>query len=446
MNVHLFDTVFVGVVCEYGTVTLHVKITQHPNRPEEHTVADAKRNRVLANVVRVGRQELADREPADIPHKLRAVARSTGRGLPMPLQQTLLTFIETDEEFRASVEARFERSSVDDAIATAFLADPDEARALIDARLASDDAERLRSESEAARAATADLEGKLSVARERIEEMRVEHERKLDDQAAAAKRARQGLEARLSESVREVARLTSENDDLNDQVASLAATVAELRDRLARRDERTQRQIEASTRDGADGVNQSLPSDPVALAAMLDDLERQLHFYRESVTGSVEAETQDQPFRLPFGLSSESPEALAAVLDQRPDSIVVDGYNVAGAVSGASVGKRPGRNDAVARADALKRASPGSEVIVFFDASDVAGRDGYSTPDGVVVEFEPTTTADDAIVEFVHAGSDRCLVITNDRELQDRSAREGCIVVFSTALISWTEHLNGRAV
>lgn len=403
-----------------------------------------KRSRLLVNVVRIGRQELADREQADIPHKLRAVARSTGRGLPAPLEQTLLAFIEVNEDFRRSVAERFENASIDDAIAAAFLADPVDAQTLIDARLSGDEIERLKADLAAAAATIDDLESKLGVARVRVDELRTKHERDMNDQAAATKRAREGLEQRLSDSLRDVGNLREERAELTEHVESLTATVSEMRERLARRDERAQRRLAAFKGHRTDAVTQSLPSDPVELAAMLDDIEQRLHFYRESDFATVEQPANVQPFRLPSGISPESSEAVDSALAQGPDSILVDGYNIAGAVADSSIGSREGRDHAIARAEALKRGSPSSEVIVVFDASESGGRGGFRTREGVLVEFEPTMTADDAIVEFVHSGTDRCLVVTNDRELQDRSTREGCIVVFSTALILWTEHLNGR--
>ena len=33
-------------------------------------------------------------------------------------------------------------------------------------------------------------------------------------------------------------------------------------------------------------------------------------------------------------------------------------------------------------------------------------------------------------------------VITNDREIHNRVRRSGCVSIFSTAFVSWTEHLN----
>jgi predicted RNA-binding protein with PIN domain len=178
---------------------------------------------------------------------------------------------------------------------------------------------------------------------------------------------------------------------------------------------------------------------------MLDDLERKLHFYRESIVEVADAETSRNPLALPGGVSPESADALSALLSQKPDTVLIDGYNVVGAVSESLIGSRLGRDDVVARAEAVKRRVPETEVIVVFDAAQSGGSGGFRSGWGVLVEFEPKTTADDAIVELVHGGIDQCVVITNDRELQDRSARPGCVVVFSTALISWTEHLNGKS-
>lgn len=409
-------------------------------------MADAKRNRLLANVVRVAREELADREADTIPHKLRPVARSTGKGLPAHLQKSLLDFIAVDDEFRTSLAERFGERSIDDPIAAAFLTDPEEANVLIETQLKSDDVDRLTLELEAATASSTDLEKQLMVAKKRIDVMRTRNEADLAEHATASRRARQGIERQLADSLRESGGLREERQLLEGRVVELSAAVSELRERLARREERSERRHHTATPDETPMAAGSLPSDPVDLAATLDDLERRLRFYRDSVAVPPEVGVTRQPIALPGGISPESPEALDSLLAQTPDTILIDGYNVAGAVSETLIGSRLGRDDVVARAEALKRGSPASEVIVVFDASDSGGRGGFRSQGDVLVEFEPNTTADDAIVDFVHAGIEQCVVITNDRELQNRSARRGCVVVFSTALISWTEHLNGKAI
>jgi predicted RNA-binding protein with PIN domain len=405
-------------------------------------VADAKRNRLLATVVRLGREELADREPDQIPHKMRPVARSSGRGLPAPLQKSLLEFIAADEEFRKSVAERFGDQSIEDPIAEAFLADPNDADALIEARLRSDEVERLAAELEASATLVAELEAKLDVSKERIDGLRAQHEVDLSEQVAASRRARQGLERQLGEALETASALEAENEAIGRNVAELSTAATELRERLARREEREDRRQQSSSARAT--MTESLPTDPVELAAMLDDLERKLHFYRESNVAAADAATSRDPIALPGGVSPESADALNALLAQKPDTVLIDGYNVVGAVSDALIGSRPGRDDVVARAEAVKRRSPDTEVIVVFDAAQSGGSGGFRSGWGVLVEFEPETTADDAIVEYVHGGVDQCVVITNDRELQNRSVRPGCVVVFSTALISWTEHLNGK--
>jgi predicted RNA-binding protein with PIN domain len=409
----------------------------------EHTVTDAKRNRLLATVVRLGREELADREPDQVPHKMRPVARSTGRGLPAPLQKSLLDFLATDEDFRRSVAERFEEQSIQDPIAEAFLADPNDAAGLIDARLRTDDVELLTSELKASATLISELEAKLDVAKERMDGLRTQHDADLSAQASASRRARHGLERQLADAVETASILKAENGVLERTVSQVSAALSEVRERLARRDERETRRQQSTAAHAT--TPESLPTDPVELAAMLDDLERKLHFYRESIVEVADAETSRNPLALPGGVSPESADALSALLSQKPDTVLIDGYNVVGAVSESLIGSRLGRDDVVARAEAVKRRVPETEVIVVFDAAQSGGSGGFRSGWGVLVEFEPKTTADDAIVELVHGGIDQCVVITNDRELQDRSARPGCVVVFSTALISWTEHLNGKS-
>ncbi|MCB1246945.1 MAG: NYN domain-containing protein, partial [Acidimicrobiia bacterium] len=147
--------------------------------------------------------------------------------------------------------------------------------------------------------------------------------------------------------------------------------------------------------------------------------------------------------RFPAGLAPDQPEGVRALLDDQPDAVFIDGYNVAGAVDASLVGSREGRNAAIRVADRIKRTVPAADVVVVFDAREASGRSGFLTPDGVVVVFESEGSADDRIAEEAAHEGDRCLVVTSDRDLQARCGRDGCVVVFSEAVLAWSEPLNG---
>lgn len=406
-------------------------------------MAHGERNRVLANAVRAGREELADREPDDIPHRLRRVARSTGRGLPKPLERTLIDFMENDDAFRSAVAERFDSMGIDDELVATFLRDPSDAAPLIEERVAAANADDTDARLAALEDARADLETQLATAKDRLLAERATHESDLAEQSAAARRAREGLERQLFEARAHVAETEAANQALMAEVQSLTAELEEVRDRLMRRDERDSRRRDSLKKDRSGGQTESLPTDPILLARYLDELERQLHFYRDPDRRADIEPDDGLPFALPAGISSEASEAVDWVLANGAETVLVDGYNVAGVVSGDSIGRRESRDEAIQRAEAIKRSAPRSEVIVVFDAADAGGRGGFRSRDGVLVEFEPSTTADDAIVDYVQGGTERCVVFTNDRELQHRSTRDGCVVLYATALVSWTEHLNG---
>lgn len=398
---------------------------------------------MLANAVRAGREELADREPDDIPHRLRRVARSTGRGLPKPLERTLIDFLENDEGFRSAVAERFDSMGIEDELVATFLKDPSEAAPLIEQRVADASADDTNARLAASEGARADLEVQLATAKDRLLSERASHESDLAEQSAAARRAREGLERQLFEARAHVAETEEANQALLAEVQSLSAQLDEVRDRLMRRSERDSRRREALKQDGSGRQTESLPTDPVLLARHLDDLEQQLHFYRDPDRRTDTEPDDRRPFALPGGVSSEASEAVDWVLAHGAETVLVDGYNVAGVVSADSIGRRKSRDEAIQRAEAIKRSAPRLEVIVVFDAADAGGRGGFRTREGVLVEFEPATTADDAIVDFVQGGTERCVVFTNDRELQQRSTRDECVVLYATSLVSWTEHLNG---
>jgi predicted RNA-binding protein with PIN domain len=185
-----------------------------------------------------------------------------------------------------------------------------------------------------------------------------------------------------------------------------------------------------------------VPSDSVGIAVMLDELVRKLRYYRTPDHRRSPQEPDTRAVSIPLGLSPESPAALESVLGQVPSLMLLDGYNIAGGVSEDLVGVRQGRDAAIRRAESVKRASPSTDVLVVFDASGASGRGDFVTDGGVRVAFEPLTSADDAIVALVRSAPPGCVVITNDRELQNRVAAHGAVVLFSTALLAWSEHLN----
>ena len=164
--------------------------------------------------------------------------------------------------------------------------------------------------------------------------------------------------------------------------------------------------------------------------------------YRKAHLGSGVPPGDMAPIAVPHGLSPSDATVVDAVVRQVPDRVIIDGYNVSGLVHPEQFSTRAARDDVINRAAKLVRETE-AEIIVVFDAQhSTEGTSTFTSAAGVEVVFEGDTSADDTIAVMVHAESDRCIVITNDREIHNRVRRDGCVSIFSTAFVSWTEHLN----
>lgn len=400
--------------------------------------------KVLAQVIRVARDELADRERDEIPNRLRPAAKGTGKRLPTPHQRAIIDYLTSDEPFRSAVKDRWDESGFDDEVGGQFLEDPDQAATAISLSVASIDLDRVVAERDGALVTANDLAAQLAESKARLDKERGEQKAALGRLAASDKRSREGLE-RAAEVVRERLR------DAELQIAALTAGLEQAEaanealsltlDRLAER--ATKREPASLPRRFASRAQMAsrLPSDPAELGSFLDAMEKQMRPYREPELRSKVSVGDLEELSIPGGISPDSAEAVAAAIEQGPDRFLIDGYNVAGAVRSNEFSTRAGRDAAVARADMLKRATSAGVTIVF-DASGVKGEDRFMSNHGVEVVFEPERSADDAIVSLVAAQGDRCVVITDDRELQSRATRPNCLVLYTKALVAWSEHLN----
>lgn len=399
---------------------------------------------VLSRVVDAVRAELADREHDAIPNKLRKAAGATGKNVPVPHQRSMVAHLESDEQFREAVRERWESAEETDSLTDAFLADPATAEPLVQAASAAIATRRAEKERDDALVEVSLLSDKLGEAKKRIAEAKRAAREERKNAAESDRRSRKGLErsvevaqADLAEAVATIASLRSQMADEIQKADEARATAKRLTERESKRTAPHQPKRPSGT--------ESLPVDPVELAEWLDRLDRRLKYYRDPDYRGIGDGTEDvdPPFRLPLGISPESSEAVSSIVASQVDRVIVDGYNVAGAVLFDSFSSREGRDAAIARADMVKRSTQAS-VTVVFDAAAVQGDSRFVTDGGTQVIFEPEESADDAIVRMVRNTTDRCVVVTNDRELQSRVERPNCVVVFTTALIAWSEHLNER--
>lgn len=389
---------------------------------------------VLRRVVEAARRELRDREPEAIPARLTKVARSSARTLPPPLEQALVVALVDDPDFRATVAERYEPPPGGDPVGEVFLEDPAAARDLARAAVAeaSERADRTRQDRDRRR--IEELEAELSEAKDRLAAARRSHEEALADLRERDRTARTNL-------IEEARRLRREVED----VSAAAERASEGRDRWEERAVELEAALaserERRRRDAGDGARATIArtpftvTDPGSLARHLDLVERTARPYRRS-TAEIGDGAESQPLALPSGVLPDAADAIDALASLGPDLILIDGYNLAGVIDSAPFHTRAGRDRVMPGASALRRLV-GAAVVIVFDATDVEGRSGSRSVDGIDIVFAQERSADDEIVGIVAAGDARTVVVTNDRELRERCAMVGALPIWSDAVVAW---------
>ena len=156
---------------------------------------------------------------------------------------------------------------------------------------------------------------------------------------------------------------------------------------------------------------------------------------RRSMGGSPRREAR-KPLTAPKGLLDEAPETLAAWLSRPRVTLLVDGYNVAkaeGGFTGTLADQRDRLVDAVARMGRRFE----TPAVVVFDGADVAPGTRRRSRRGVKIAYsKPDESADDHLVALVKAmPPDPVIVVTSDRELQERARSLGATTATSTQFL-----------
>jgi hypothetical protein len=388
---------------------------------------------VLSNVIAVARRELADRDDDEISARMRPVAKRGGGRLVVPLQRSLIKYIQTSETFREAVLERWESEGVDDAIGLGFLKDPESGINKVRAQAESRDLDAVQADLERAGQTIQSLESQIAEAKSRLADASTRHNEELAKHDAAAAAARVSLDGAVAGLNARIVSLEEAQDTHTGVVTELDAEIDDLTDKLTRSTARASRKA----RTDHVRVRQLVapPSDPFEFAGWLDTVEKQQRSFREARGVDADAASDQPLLRVPAGLQPDSREALSAVIEQRPDVVYIDGYNV-GAMLTDGIGTAKSRRVVVSIADRLASAARG-RVVVVFDAVGVEGRKRVPSPGRAEVRFSLTQIADDEIVEMIRANPSRAVVITSDRELSDRCEAEGCATVWSEALVQW---------
>jgi hypothetical protein len=388
---------------------------------------------VLSNVIAVARRELADRDDDEISARMRPVAKRGGGRLVVPLQRSLIKYIRTNETFRESVLERWESEGVEDPVGLGFLEDPESGVNEVREQAESRNLDAVQADLDQAVQTIQSLDSQIAEAKSRQADASKLHCKEIAKRDTAASVARVSLDRTVTRLNTRVASLEEAQVAHAGVVAELSAEIDDLTDKLNRSTARARKKAHTDHV----RVRQLIapPSDPLDLAVWLDTVEKQQRSFREARSDDAEAVPDQPPLRVPGGLQPDSREALSAVIDQRPDVVYIDGYNV-GAMLTDGVGTARSRTLVVSIADRLASAARG-RVVVVFDAVGVEGRKRVPSSGKAEIRFSLTQIADDEIVEMIRANPSRAVVVTSDRELSERCAAEGCATVWSEALVEW---------
>ena len=389
----------------------------------------------LLPLVTLARGVLADLDDDDVPSRLVRVAKSSARRLPPPHEQSLIDYITEDASFRSDVAAAWAKGERHDPVIEAFLNDPDSAAPMLTE--ASNAAGVVRESRDVARltARVAQLEAQLAKAK--VRSLAVSDRAKQQARAAkdAGKRARQGIESSLADARAGETRAQEALGAATDRIETLQADIADLKVRQHRLTEREAKRKELVVEPSAQA---SIPAgDPMTIARRLDAIEKTLRPFREAQPGSA-PERRGAVVRLPPGVAPDTSEAIEALASVTVHSVILDGYNLASALGVEEFSGADGREAALLIARRLHRHT-GADTIVVFDAVGVEGRDSYVSDLGISVRFTRSESADDAIVDLVASGASGTVVITNDRELRERSTDRGAFTLWSDALVAWSK-------
>lgn len=404
---------------------------------------DKQLRAVLLPAIDAARAALRDLEDDDVPQRLRPIAKRGDGRLPVPLVSTLLRSIDDDEWFRSKALESFERKESTDSVAGAYLRRDDGWWAIVCGAVAERVSEegvrrisRLERDLEDMRKRSVSDRGKLKTARKEIDDATREARASIDDRLGPLKSAlsdarseRDRAEDRAGRSRMEAEEMRADRLEaervaasLTEQVRSAKRTIAELR-RLAE-----------------EGTSESLPRDPIDRARWLDRVAANVAPYREA-EGSAPSDgvrTEPDVPSLPAGIAPDSSTAIDALADADGVVVVVDGHNLLGVLDVSTMATGRARRDLVTALGRLVRHLGSSSVEVVFDSGLRDGRAVSRSDEGIVVRFAPEELiADDVIARIAEEHGAAAVVISDDREVRERSSRHGATVLWARALADW---------
>lgn len=368
----------------------------------------------LAPALAAARRALQRMDETEVPARLRRVSRLSG-SLPPPMARVLTAELEESEWLRGKALEQWEGERSGPAYL--FLTrEPGWEESVAEAV----DTAGVEHEAKTNRA----LQRRLRAAEERIARL----EELVREGREEVERVRRET---IEETEEERRRLAAANSRLRRELAE----VGDERDRLARWTAEVTVTAPASRR-----PVRRVPTPPVTVSGKVMgrgnpvELAKTLDSIAGSLAVPVVVATEPSPeegFRLKSGIRPDRPEAVAALVAWRgPVRLLVDGFNLAYAM-GAPI-DTDGRKRVEAHLRNLRHVAVGRLTVeVIWDSGE---EDSTFLSDGIEVAY--AGVADDEIVRRID-GRASTVVVSSDREVQQRSAEKGAEVVWSEAVAGW---------
>lgn len=289
----------------------------------------------------------------------------------------------------------------------------------------------------------------LDALRERAERERTKttqaraEARKIKEESRAVLQAERKRADELERALSAVERELEKTQALLKTTATLAVKEKDVRDREARRERRDAERARGERNELKEQL-QATRKETTELRRTIRALERRL-----AAAGAAAKKVERRPssggrprkrraLRAPHGLFEEAPETLISWLKVPGVHVLIDGYNVTKAQDGFGDLHLPDQRDRLI--DEVARLGRKYEVIpmIVFDGSEVPGGTRRKTRLPVAVEYSsPDEIADDHLVaRLSDLPPDPVIVVTNDRELQDRARAEGATIATSNQLLA----------
>jgi predicted RNA-binding protein with PIN domain len=278
----------------------------------------------------------------------------------------------------------------------------------------------------------------------------VELEREREKVRKARQEARAAREAGAAKLESERARadqLAAELSTARSRAAALESELTAATKRAETAEARLDREVRKARRDAdkaiadRDAYKEKERTARKELAAAQRDLQRAAAKPPVKRAQQPQAKPPARRKRLPapLGRLADDPETLAEWLDTDAVRLVIDGYNVTKAEGGfGDLSLEVQRERLIDSVGQVVRGRKVTEAVIVFDGSDAPVVASRRSRGKVRIEYSaPDVIADDHIVALVKSlPTYPVVVVTNDRELQNRVARLAATVARSDQLIA----------